>query len=150
VQLEDTLIVNGVFTNLGTLIPKGAPAVLGLNPAVGSTYGGTVVTITGTNFTGATQVDFGGISATSFTVESNSSILATAPAQAAGVVDITVTTSVATSATGAVDHYTYQTPNLATYLSADTTTQGSWIGAYGSQGYDVIDDSSSLPGYAGV
>src|SRR5215468_8089067 len=24
------------------------------------------------------------------------------------------------------------------------------MGTYGSQGYDVIDDSSSLPGYAGV
>src|SRR5262249_45267465 len=63
---------------------------------------------------------------------------------------ITVTTSVATSAASAVDHYTYQVPNLATYLSTDTTTQGSWIGTYGSQGYYVIDDSSSLPGYASV
>jgi hypothetical protein len=38
----------------------------------------------------------------------------------------------------------------ATYLTQDTTTEGSWIGTYGSQGYDVIDGSSSLPSYATV
>ena len=38
----------------------------------------------------------------------------------------------------------------ATYLKQDTTTQGNWIGTYGSQGYDVIGDASSLPSYATV
>ena len=41
--------------------------------------GGTSVTITGTNFTGATAVTFGGIAATSFTVNSATQITAVAP-----------------------------------------------------------------------
>jgi hypothetical protein len=39
----------------------------------------------------------------------------------------------------------------ATYLRQDATTQGTWMGTYyGSQGSDVIDGPSSLPGYASV
>ena len=38
----------------------------------------------------------------------------------------------------------------ASFLKQDTTTQGSWIGTYGAQGYDVIGDAASLPGYATV
>ena len=39
--------------------PPPAPTVTGLNPTSGPTAGGTPVTITGTNFTGATAVKFG-------------------------------------------------------------------------------------------
>ena len=38
----------------------------------------------------------------------------------------------------------------ATLLKQDATTRGTWMGTYGGQGYDVIDGSSSLPGYAAV
>ncbi len=38
----------------------------------------------------------------------------------------------------------------ATFLKQDTTTQGTWIGTYGAQGYDVINDAASLPSYATV
>ena len=84
-----------------------------------------MVTITGTNFTGTTQVDFGSVSATSFTVNSNTSITATAPAEAAGIVDITVTKS-GTSAAGAADHYTYQAPQPPTLapIASQTDTAG--------------------------
>ena len=40
--------------------------------------------------------------------------------------------------------------NSATLLNQDTTTQGNWIGTYGSQGYDVIRSSSNLPSYATI
>ncbi len=40
--------------------------------------------------------------------------------------------------------------NSATLLDQDTTTQGNWIGTYGSQGYDVIGNSVSLPSYATI
>ena len=36
-------------------------------------------------------------------------------------------------------------PGSATFVKLDTATQGNWKGAYGSQGYDVIQDSASLP-----
>ena len=33
----------------------------------------------------------------------------------------------------------------ASFLQQDTTTQGSWIGTYGAQGYDIVCGPSSLP-----
>ena len=63
--------------------------------------------ITGTNFTGATQVEFGGTAATSFVVNSSTQITAIDPAEAAGTVNVTVTTTAGTSATSASDQFTY-------------------------------------------
>jgi len=54
-----------------------APAVTGISPESG--FAGTIVTITGTDFSGATAVNFNGVVATSFTVNSATSITATAP-----------------------------------------------------------------------
>jgi hypothetical protein len=87
-----------------------APVVTGVNPTSGAAAGGTSVTVTGKYFTGATGVTFGAVAATSFTVNSDTSITATSPAGAAHTtVDITVTTPGGTSATSAADHY-YYTP----------------------------------------
>jgi hypothetical protein len=41
-------------------------------------------------------------------------------------------------------------PNQATFLKSDTKTQGNWIGTYGTQGYVVVGNSTSLPSYATV
>ena len=38
----------------------------------------------------------------------------------------------------------------ATFLNEDTTTQGDWIGKYGSQGYDLSYDAFNQPSYADV
>ncbi len=38
----------------------------------------------------------------------------------------------------------------ATLARQDSATQGNWIGAYGSQGYNIIGSSSSYPSYATV
>ena len=35
-------------------------------------------------------------------------------------------------------------------FSRTATTQGNWIGTYGTQGYDIIGDAASLPSYATV
>jgi hypothetical protein len=100
-----------------------APTVTSVDPAAGPTIGGTVVTITGTNFTGATQVYFGTVSAASFTVDSDTSITATAPAHAAATVDITVYNAGA-SATSVADAYTFQ-PSLSTWTGLGTTNNWS-------------------------
>ncbi|HEX3446800.1 MAG TPA: FG-GAP-like repeat-containing protein, partial [Isosphaeraceae bacterium] len=84
------------------------PTVTGVSPASGATSGGTVVTIAGTNFTGTSYVDFGSVSALSFTVNSDTSITATAPAEATGTVDVTVYNS-GTSTTNAADSFTFTT-----------------------------------------
>ncbi len=41
-------------------------------------------------------------------------------------------------------------PTAESFIKQDATTQGTWIGAYGAQGYDVINAAASLPGYATV
>ncbi|MFI6151535.1 PxKF domain-containing protein [Kitasatospora sp. NPDC051170] len=75
-----------------------APVVTGLAPAQGPLAGGTTVTVTGGNFTGATAVSFGGTPAAAFTVDSDTQITATAPAASAvGAVGVTVTTPAGTS-----------------------------------------------------
>ncbi len=82
------------------------PAVAGINPTSGSASGGDSVTITGTGFTGATAVNFGGTAATSMSVDSDTQITATSPA-GTGMVDVTVVTPGGTSATSAADQFTY-------------------------------------------
>lgn len=86
----------------------GAPiaAVTGIAPSSGSSAGGTVVKLTGLNFTGATAVKFGSVAAASFDVESATSMTAVAPA-GSGVVAITVTTPAGTSSGGAASRFTY-------------------------------------------
>lgn len=86
------------------------PTITGLSPAAGSTAGGTTVTVTGTGFLGATAVTFGGTAVASFTVVSDTSITAPAPAHVAGAVNVAVTAPGGTTAATAASQYTYQTP----------------------------------------
>ncbi|EQD42173.1 Cell surface receptor IPT/TIG domain protein, partial [mine drainage metagenome] len=82
--------------------------VSGISPAAGSTGGGTSVTITGTGFTGATAVAFGGTQAASFKVVSDTDITAVSPAGISGLVDVEVTTPSGTSAAVAADQFSYR------------------------------------------
>ena len=93
------------------------PTVTGLNPNSGPVAGGTSVIIAGTGFIGATEVQFGGTAATSFTINSSTQITATAPA-GTGVVDVTVTIpGGATSATSSADQFTYVAAPTVTSVS---------------------------------
>jgi hypothetical protein len=80
-----------IFLTAATL-HAAAPQITNISPTRGPIGGGTIVVITGSGFTGATQVTFGAANATSFSVQSDTSIQATTPAGAAGVVDVTVVT----------------------------------------------------------
>lgn len=85
-----------------------APRVGLVAPASGPAAGGTAVTIAGGDFTGVTGVKFGSTSATSFVVNSEFQITATAPPFAgSGPVDVTVTAAAGTSTTVAGDKFTY-------------------------------------------
>ncbi len=84
-----------------------APTVTSVSPITGPPSGGTNVTITGTNFTGATAVNFGTVAATNMTVVSTSTITATSPAMATSTVDVTVMTPIGTSATSTADEFVY-------------------------------------------
>ncbi|MGI6854427.1 putative Ig domain-containing protein [Mesorhizobium sp. 1B3] len=69
-----------------------APEIASISPIRGAGYGDTMVTITGTGFTGTTGVTFGGMAATSVTVVNDSTITAWTPAHPEGTVDVVVTT----------------------------------------------------------
>lgn len=83
-----------------------APAVTGISPSTGDPAGGQPVVITGSGFTGATDVAFGSASAAAMTVDSDTQITATSAA-GTSTVDVTVTTPAGISALGPADQYTY-------------------------------------------
>lgn len=67
-----------------------AADITSVTPNTGPAAGGTAVVIKGTNFAGATGATFGGTAATNFVVQDNETITCTAPAHAAGAVDVVV------------------------------------------------------------
>ena len=81
--------------------------------------GGTTVTISGTGLAEATAVDFGTSAASSFTVNSPTSITAVSPADSTGTVDITVTTPSGTAPVSRRDQFKYSRPTV-TELAPDT------------------------------
>lgn len=84
-----TLVSNAVF--------RVTPVVLNFSPTSGNV--GTVVTITGNSLTGATSVTFGGVKATTFTVNSDAHITATVPTGAqTGRISVTTPGGTGTSA----------------------------------------------------
>src|SRR5262249_33844130 len=114
------------------------PAVTSLSPASDTASGGGSVTITGTNLGGATAVSFGGTAATSFVVNSDNSITATAPAHAAGTVSVTVTTPGGTSSGAS---FTYTASHSVSWVgppSGNWGTASNWSGGSGpGSGGDV-------------
>jgi hypothetical protein len=117
-----------VTTAAGTSSPANFfylnPATLtGISPGNGSLAGGDTVTITGTNLYTTTGVTFGGVPATSVTVNSNSQITAVTPAGAAsGPVTVVVTTT-----GGTADNLTF-TYDAAPTITSVTPTIGSIAG----------------------
>jgi hypothetical protein len=98
-----------VTTNGGIGLPQkyayiDAPTITSISPSSGSTSGGTVVTISGTDLTSTSSVTFDG-SIAAFGVINSTTLFAIAPAGTAGAVDVVVTTAggSATAAGG----YTY-------------------------------------------
>ncbi|MFJ1651255.1 IPT/TIG domain-containing protein [Streptomyces sp. NPDC088337] len=86
-----TVTTPGGTSNPLSYVYLDPPILISVIPGQGPTYAGAVVTLTGSNLTTTTGVEFGGVPA-SFTVLSPTSVTAVAPAGAAGVVTVTVTT----------------------------------------------------------
>jgi hypothetical protein len=104
-----TVKTPGGTSNPVTYTYAAAPTLTSVSPSQGPASGGTVVTLTGTGFTGATAVSFGASPATSFTVNSPTQITAIAPA-GTGAVPVTVTTAAGT--TGPVYFFYLAAPAL--------------------------------------
>src|SRR5580700_68204 len=113
------------------------PTVSSVSPDKGPEAGGTSATITGTNFNEATTVTFGSSEATSFEVVSPTSITAVAPA-GAGTVDVRVSTSGGTSATGSADKFSYVPPptvvtGIASPVGQTTATLNATVNPNGGE-----------------
>ena len=89
-----------------------APTVTSVSPSSGSPAGGNTVTITGTGFTGATSVTFGGVASPNFTVVNDTTIIATVPSGTGGNVSVIVTTPGGSNAANTLYGYVVMTPTL--------------------------------------
>ena len=88
----------------------GVPVVTSVTPSSGPLAGGTTVTIAGSRLADVTGVTFGGTAASALAVISDSQVQATAPAHAAGPVDVQATDVAGTSPSVAGDAFTYLAP----------------------------------------
>jgi hypothetical protein len=86
------------------------PQITSISPNQGTTFGGTSVTVTGSNFADPATVLVGGVPATNVVVADSTTIRAVTGAHAAGAVDVTVT---AASGSGTLrGSFTYVTPTV--------------------------------------
>jgi len=120
-------------------LDEAAPTVTGISPSSGPTSGGTSVTITGTNFIGATGVTIDGVPATSVSVGSATSISALTPQGTAGAKDVSVTAPGGT-ATG-TSLFTYNAAQIE--APAATTTTASGITSSGSTLTGTVNANNS-------
>ena len=126
-----------------------APTVTAISAAAGPLAGGTPMTITGTGFSGATEVDFGsGHAATNLDVVSATQITVTSPAEStAGTVDVTVTGPGGTSTTSSADQFTYVAAPTVSGVSPAAATGGTTVTITGTgfSGATAVDFGSGNP-----
>jgi hypothetical protein len=113
---------NATLTNAYAYNP--GPSVTSVSPASGTTSGGFAVTLAGANFAtnGTVTVTFGGTAATNVTVVGGTSLIAIAPAHAAGTVSVVVTNPDGQAGT-LVNGFTYGTVAIAYGQVAAATPQ---------------------------
>ena len=115
---------SGSSTLAGFIITN-PPTITSFTPQTASE--GTTITITGTNFTGATAVSFGGVAALLFHVVNDTSIQATVGAGASGNVEVTTLYGTASLA-----GFTFKAPPTITYFSPVTAGKGATINIGGT------------------
>lgn len=128
----DAVLAAGASGNVQVVTPGGtaslagftftflAPTVTSFTPTSGAN--GTTITITGTNFTGATAVSFGGTAAASFTVISSTQINAVVAAGATGSVSVTTP-----GGTGTLAGFTFLPPPTVTSFTPTSGPTGTVV-----------------------
>ncbi|RYE19949.1 MAG: hypothetical protein EOP51_18870, partial [Sphingobacteriales bacterium] len=96
------------------------PQVNGIQPVIAAA--GQSVVITGHNFSGVAAVRFGGVAASSFTVENENRISAVVGQGSSGTVDIATTFGV-----GSIDGFVFAGPPLISSVSSLTATTGDTV-----------------------
>jgi phospholipase C len=101
-----------------------AVRITSVSPRSGPSDGCTIVSLSGSGFTGATAVTFGGTPALNFAVDSDSFLTAYSPA-GASTVDVSVTTPSGTSSMSSTDAFTYTTGPALDGINPRTIIYGS-------------------------
>lgn len=112
VQVSDGLLTDWrrVLVSVVAVLP---PTIASVTPAIGPTAGGTLVIITGAYLSASPSVFFGGIAASSVSVNSATQITAIAPPHTGGFVDVLVTTTGGSASLAGVNDFTYTRPTIA-------------------------------------
>ena len=126
--------------SIGAFEYYAAPTVSSILPVSGLVAGGTIITITGTGFTGATGVTIGGVAATNLVVNSPTSITVTTPAHAAGTASVLVTTPGGTNTAN----------TLFTYVAAPTVASISPTSGPVTGGTNITITGSDFTGASAV
>ena len=121
----------------GEVVSPLAPVITSIAPGTGFTTGGTVVTLTGSNFLSGATVKFGPNTATGVSLTGSTNITATTPGGAPGPVNVVVENTNATTGTS-LNGFTYVLPPPApplppTLVSGSVVLSGSnltfvWLG----------------------
>ncbi len=88
---DDQDAIRWIYGDGGNSCTSQPPTVTSISPTFGATAGGTLVTVSGTNFVTGASLSIGGVAATGVTVVSSTTITGTTGPHAAGVVDVVVT-----------------------------------------------------------
>jgi hypothetical protein len=118
--------LTSIFPAIG-IVEKPAPKVTKLSVKKGPAAGGTIVTITGAEFLGVSAVHFGTQEAAGFTVNSATSITATAPPGTSGFAYITVATPYGTSAQSSKARFKYANPTITSVTPANGPITGGTV-----------------------
>jgi hypothetical protein len=107
------------------LTAGGPPAVKSVTPDAGPTGGGNTVIIKGVGFVPCATVLFGSTASSSVTFVSSTEVKAVAPAEASGVVNVTLTCDGITTAKSKADLYAYGPPTVTSFTPTSGITGSS-------------------------
>ena len=160
-MFQNLSVVDGVpYFRAQMALPPAAdpPTVTGINPATGSTLGGTAVAIAGTGFVAGATVTVGGVAATNVVVAGATAITATTPAHAAGLVSVVVTNPDAQAGTlAAAFRYLNDAATAGLSFDGDRATDvslyrpssGGWFILPSATGFDTNQSQAYTFGEAG-
>ena len=99
-------------------LPPEQPVVDSVDPISGPTAGGSVVTVTGSNFPSSVTITLGGTEATDVVITNSASASFTTPVHSEGTVDVTMTTPDGQSGT-VFKAFTFVAPPVLTSITPD-------------------------------
>ncbi len=141
-QTSDVLSLSGPSTGTAGAAQTFTATVLGPNGQTDATYIGTIH-FSSTDSQASLPANY------TFTAADAGKRTFSATLETTGTQSMTATDTASQNITGTAS-VTVVSAASATLVKTDSATQGNWIGAYGSQGFNIIGNSSTYPSYATV